>query len=335
MDVVDRFFNALKGKEVDRPPVTCANQTATVEQMEKVGVFWPEAHKDAEKMAVLAAQAWEQLGLEVVGVPFCQTVEAEVLGCEIKWSDKKDAIPSVPFEGYASPDDVTVPENLLEQGRIPVVFKALEILREKYGEQVPIMGHVNGPFSLASHLTDPSKMMKLILTKPDVVPEFCRISVDVISEYANAMYDHGADVVVIEDMIASVDLLGPKFYEDFSFPFEKELASRLKGPSILHICGNATSVLDNMIATGSDGISIDSKVDASLAVEKSRGKCAVLGNVDALVLLNGTVDEIQKETMKSIEANVDLVAPACAISPLNSNKNIKAMVDTVVEYGGK
>jgi [methyl-Co(III) methanol-specific corrinoid protein]:coenzyme M methyltransferase len=329
----ERFMKALYFKKVDRPPVTCANQTATVEQMENIGIYWPDAHKDPVKMAKLAAAAWEQIGLEGIGVPFCQTVEAEVLGCKLKWDNKKSSIPSVPFEGYAKPEDVPIPENLLEQGRIPVVLRALEILKEEYGGKLPIMGHVNGPFSLASHLTDPTNMMKMILRTPDVVPEFCSIAGDVIAEYAGAMYEHGADIVVIEDMVASVDLLGPDFYVKFAAPHDKKLVSRLKGPTILHICGNADSIIDDMIKTGVNCISIDSKTDAKKAVDKSRGKAAVLGNVDALTLLSKPQDEIYNSTLEAIKAGVDLVAPACAISPLTSNSNIKTMVDTVIEFG--
>jgi len=332
----ERFLKAISLQEVDRPPVTCSNQTATVEQMHKIGVSWPDAHKDSKKMAKLAAAAWELTGLEGIGVPFCQTVEAEILGCEIKWDNKENSIPSVPFLGYKSPEDVVVPENILEKGRMPVVLKALEILKEKYGDHIPIMGHVNGPFSLASNLTEPTKMMMMVLRNPDAIPEFCKIAVDVIAEYANAMFDHGADLVVVEDMIASVDLLGPAFYVQFAVPYEKELISKLKGPNILHICGDADPVIEDMLSTGTDCISLDSKANGENAIAISKGKAAVMGNVDALkALMRGTPEDVRANTMESIMAGADLVAPGCSISPLTPDANIKVMVDTVKKYNKK
>lgn len=328
-----RFMKVISLQKVDRPPVACCNQTATVEQMEKLGIFWPYAHKDAEKMAKLAAAAWEQTGLESIGVPFCQTVEAEILGCKLKWEDKKTSIPSVPFEGYSSPREVKIPENMLERGRMPVVLRAIEILKELYGEELPILGHINGPFSLSAHLAEPAKLMRMIIQKPDMVGEFCNVAVEVLAEYGNAMFEHGADVVVIEDMVASVDMVGPKFYEDFAAPYDKNLVDRLKGPNILHICGNTDSIIDAMINTGTDCLSIDSNADAKNAVDKTRGKAAIAGNVDALyALLRGTVEQVRKSTIESLKAGVDIVAPACSLSPLNNNANIKAMVETVKQY---
>jgi len=330
MNARERFLKALAMEEVDRPSVTCANQTVAVEQMEKIGVFWPEGHKDPEKMAILAAAAWEQAGLEGMGVPFCQTVEAEILGCQLKWENKKNSIPSVPFRGYASPEDVEIPENILEKGRMPVVLKALEILKKKYDNEVPIMGHVNGPFSLAAHLADPSNILRLIIKSPETVHEFSKIATDIIAEYANAMFDHGADVVVVEDMVASVDLLGPDFYVKFAAPYDKELISKLKGPNVLHICGDADPIIDEMIKTGTDCISIDSKSNIENAVIKSKGRASVLGNVDAVTnLLRGSDDDVRNDTLSVMKAGVKLVAPSCSISPLTPTKNIKVMVDTV------
>lgn len=332
----ERFMKALYRKDIDRKPVVCCNQTATVEQMDNLGIYWPEAHKNSEKMAALSAAAWEQTGLENTGMPYCQTVEAEILGCNLMWSgikfesereEIKEAIPAVHFEGFSSAQQIKVPESILERGRIPAVLRALEISAEKYGNELPILGHVNGPFSLAAQLVAPEKIMRTIMKEPELIKDFAEIAVDFIAEYGNAMYDHGADVVVIEDMVSTCDLLGPRFYKLHSAPYAKKLVSKLKGPNILHICGNADLILDDMIATGTDCISIDSHTDGKLAVEKSRGKVSVAGNVDSILLLRKKPEDIKNETIRSINAGFDLIAPACAISPLTANQNIKAMVE--------
>ncbi len=45
----ERLYRALRKQPVDRMPAVCFTQTATVEQMEASGAYWPEAHADAEK----------------------------------------------------------------------------------------------------------------------------------------------------------------------------------------------------------------------------------------------------------------------------------------------
>jgi len=62
----ERVLAALRGEKTDRLPVICVNQHATYEQMEKLGVGWPEAHNDSIKMAALAAGGYSILGLDAV-----------------------------------------------------------------------------------------------------------------------------------------------------------------------------------------------------------------------------------------------------------------------------
>ena len=334
MSPKERFLKALRLKKVDRPPVLSPNQTATVEQMDSLGIYFPDAYRDAHKMAMLAAAAWEQVGLEGIGVPFCQTVEAEVFGLEVKWGRRKTDIPEAPFKGHSTPDGVEVPENFLERGRIPIVLRAIEILKERYGDEVPIMGHVIGPFSLAAHLANMEKILKMSIKNPVLVEEFTNLGLEAIAEYANAMLEHGADAIVIENMFASVDIMGVKGYVKFAQPFDRELIRKIKGPTILHICGDGTKIIDEMLATGATCLSIDSKTDAAQAVHASRGKAAIMGNIDTVYALAfGTPEEVVAETKRAIEAGIDVIAPGCAISPLTPNRNLKAMVETVRSLG--
>ena len=90
----ERLYRALRKQQVDRMPAVCFTQTATVEQMEACGAYWPEAHADAEKMATLAEAGHTVVGFEAVRVPFDITAEAELFGCGIKAGDLKQQ-PSV------------------------------------------------------------------------------------------------------------------------------------------------------------------------------------------------------------------------------------------------
>ena len=331
-----RFQKAVGLRNPDRPPVLCPNQTATLEQMEKIGIYFPEAHREADKMALLAAAAWEQVGLEAVGVPFCQSIEAEALGCQVAWGSKKTDIPHIPSQGLSTPGGIEVSENFLEKGRIPVVLEAIEILSEEYGDVLPVLGHVIGPFSLAAHLANMRKILVSIHKNPELVREFTRIGIDAIADYGNAMLDHGADAIVIENMFASVDMIGGEAYARFAAPFDEELIRKVKGDTILHVCGNGDRIIQDMIATGALGISIDSRTSAEKAVIAAKGKAAILGNVDTVkVLTFGTHRGVREDTLRALRAGVDIVAPGCAISPLTPSENIIEMVETVKQENQK
>lgn len=326
----ERFLKAIRLKKVDRPPVLSPNQTATVEQMESLDIYFPEANESAEKMARLASAAWEHVGLEGIGVPFCQTIEAEIFGVEVNWSRRKTDIPESPFIGHSTPEGIEVPEDFLERGRVPVVLEAIELLREWYGGELPILGHVIGPFSLAAHLATMEKILKMSIENPRVVGEFTKLGLDAIADYANAMLERGADAIVVENMFASVDIVGDRRYVECAQPFDRELIDKIRGDTVLHICGDCTKIIDKMVDTGVTSLSIDVRTDAEQAVQASRGKASVMGNVDTEYTLSfGTAEEVVADTRRALEAGFDVIAPGCAISPITPNENIRAMVETV------
>ncbi|MBP5395157.1 MAG: hypothetical protein J6Y18_04570, partial [Candidatus Methanomethylophilaceae archaeon] len=90
----DRIFAALKQQNLDRPPVAVFTQSATIGQMDKLGAAWPDAHKDPQLMAKLAAGQADIFGFEVVRTAFCLTAETEALGARVA-VEKKEAAPMI------------------------------------------------------------------------------------------------------------------------------------------------------------------------------------------------------------------------------------------------
>jgi [methyl-Co(III) methanol-specific corrinoid protein]:coenzyme M methyltransferase len=305
--------------------------------MEACGVFWPEAHRDPEKMATLAAQAWEQIGIEGIGVPFCQTVELEVLGCEVNLGTEKTQIPGIAttFPGYHDASEVKVPENLLEKGRIPVVSRALELLEAKYDSEVPIRAHLRGPFSIASRLKGLDQTVMMMLEDPEGVKAFVDLAQGVTLEYGRHLLDHGAEVLSIEEMSAAGNILGADLFRQFVQPALQETIRKLKAPVLLHICGYGDAILPAMVETGASALSIDRKTDARKAVEAAGGKVAVMGNVDASRTLGtGGPEAVRQEALEALEAGVDILAPGCLVPPTTPNESLKTMVEAVKGWKG-
>ncbi|RLF05940.1 MAG: methylcobamide--CoM methyltransferase, partial [Thermoprotei archaeon] len=87
--------------------------TATVEQMMAVKAPFPDAHRDPELHARLAAAAWEIIGLEGFKVPFDLCVEAEALGATIDYGSL-DRHPSVRKPAFEDLKDLKIPEKVTE-----------------------------------------------------------------------------------------------------------------------------------------------------------------------------------------------------------------------------
>ncbi len=321
-----RFLASLLGGRVDHPACASVCQTATEEQMKEVGAFWPSAHYHPEEMARLAVAGAQSIGFDAVRVPFCQTVEAEALGCALL-EGTVTSPPSIRTHPLQIGEDLAIPADLLERGRIPVVLGAIRHLKDLVGQEFAIIGGIIGPFSLVGHLVGVEELMVASMTEPEALRPLLERAVEVGIQYAQAMVAQGADVICIEDMEASPDLINPKTYQDLILAFERYLIAHIPVPTILHICGNATAILEGMIASGADGISIEAKTDLEKAKALCQGRVSLIGPLDPVsLLLSGTPEEVYQESLKALSAGVDILAPGCGIAPLTPSVNLKAMV---------
>ncbi|MGQ9697409.1 MAG: MtaA/CmuA family methyltransferase [Armatimonadota bacterium] len=326
MNARKRFLSALAGGRVDRPSVVCVNQTATLEQMTALNVHWPEAHTDPYLMARLAAGANTLLGFDAVRVPFCQTLEAEALGAPVHLGTR-DTLPTSSGHPFRPGDPVPVPSDLLQRGRIPVLLGAIGVLRSEYADRAAVIAGVVGPFSVAGHLLGTDQLLMYSFLDPDSIRPAMEAAVRVASEIASAAVRAGADVVCVEDMAASTDLIRPQTFTDLVLPYLKELISAIPAPVVLHICGNTNPILDAMVDTGADALSIDCKASFSAALRAAEGRAVVIGPIDTTqVLLHSSPEEVAQSARALISDGAAVVAPACAVPPGTPTANLVAMV---------
>ncbi|WP_406657911.1 methylcobamide:CoM methyltransferase MtaA [Methanolobus sp. ZRKC2] len=334
MNMKERFLKALQGEEVDKVPVLSVTQTAIVELMDKTGAAWPEAHSDAQKMADLAYASYSECGLEGVRAPYCLTVLAEAMGCEVNMGTKNRQ-PSVTDHPYPKGvDNLKMPDNLLAEGRIPAVMEALGILKEKTGGEVPVIAGMEGPVTLASDLASVKKFMKWSIKKPEDFQTILDFACDACIEYANALLDAGADVISVPDPVASPDLMAPDTFDTVLKPVLQKFADGVKGPMILHVCGDVSPVLEMMADCHFESISIEEKVtDLAGAKAKVAGKVTICGNVSSpFTLLAGDEAKVKADSKKALDDGIDVLAPGCGIAPDTSVANLKAMVAARDEY---
>ena len=115
------------------------------------------------------------------------------------------------------------------------------------------------------------------------------------------------------------------------------VSHRLGKPYILHICGDTGPIIDDMIATGADGLEIDYKTDMISAHTKTRERTAFIGNIDPSgVIALGTAQEVEQKTRALLELFADtprfILNAGCAIPPDTPSANLRAMIRTAREF---
>ena len=336
----ERVLAALRKEKLDRPPVAVFTQSATIGQMEALGVFWPDAHSNPKAMAKLGAGQADILGFEAVRAPFCLTAEAERLGCTVD-PGKQDRTPMLkshpfkfdPMEGEFDEPSLMSPEEFLKGGRPAAAIEGIKLLKEAKGKEYAVIAGNTGPFTLAGHLVSTENLVFGIMMAPEEVKKWIKAVNPICKAYTQALSDAGADVIQMSEPSASTDLLSPDMFDEYAgCCLGKSLASVKGASSILHICGDTGPILNNMIATGVTGLSIEEKVDPAVAVKTVSKRAALVGNIGCVnPLLQGTPEDCYKHGKIVKEAGFDVIAPGCGLSALTKNENLKALVKAVKE----
>jgi uroporphyrinogen-III decarboxylase len=150
-------------------------------------------------------------------------------------------------------------------------------------------------------------------------------------------------VVSNGDSWASPELVSPRIYRTFAAPYEARLAARarhLGRPYIIHICGKTDSILEDIAATGADGVELDYKTDVRRARATLDGRAAFLGNIDPSgVLALGSpalVEEKTRELLRLFDGCPGLILNAgCAVPATTPPANIHALVETARGFRGE
>jgi len=333
-----RLINALQGKTTDKIPCLSVTQTGTVELMDITGAAWPEAHSDPEKMAALALAAHKFAGLEAVRYPYCLTVIAEVMGCNVRMGTK-EIQPSVLTHPFSNgPEKLKIPENLLEKGRIPTVLKTTEILKARTGNEsnseIPLIAGMEGPLTVFTHIAEIKNCLIWTIKKPDYFDAFMETCTEICIEYANALFEHGADVICMPDGgIIDPRMMPPSVLENSIKPFYKRFCKKVKGPKILHICGDTGNALKTLSECGFDAISIEERVSIKDAKASIGERSRIIGNVSpSRTLLFGTPASVKAEAKQCLSEGVDILALGCGIAPRTPLENLRALVEARDEW---
>jgi [methyl-Co(III) methanol-specific corrinoid protein]:coenzyme M methyltransferase len=342
MNAKERVLNLLQGKDADRIACYSGMGNVTTAGLEQYGYQFAKVHGDAKMMAETAATSYKLFGYECAVVPYDLCVEAEAIGCVMNpYEDVGQLLyPTIKEKVCHSPEEMTtfpIPEDVASRGRVPLVCEAIKLLQADIGSEVAIGTYVLGPFTLAGQLMDLNDLFKLSFKKPDQVNAMLDRLTDVLIAIAKAYRDAGVDYICIREMGATTDVLSPKVFRNVIFPHLKKLRDALADvPTILHICGGTNSIMPILKEVGCHAISIETKNDMAKSREDIGFEPLVFGQIDAYnVLVNGTPEDVEKATLKSIEASVDALWPSCDIWPTAPIENLKTMVETVKKYGAE
>jgi len=334
----ERVMAALAGEPVDRPPVCTPTNVATVELMDLVDAPFPDANRDGEMNARLAATAYTELGFDTIAPYFSIIQESSALGCDMQW-EQKDNWPTVRMSNpiWKGSSDVTIPSGFLEHPDAKAITDSISILKQEFGDEVAVVGKTMGPWTLAYHVFGVEPFLLGTVDDPAETMKSLEALKEITILYGQAQIDAGADVRTVPDH-ATGDLVSSDYYKRFLMEMHQEIEEELSVPLILHICGATVDRMPYIAETGMAAFHFDSKNDPVEAMAAVNGKIRLVGNINNPTTLYARgPEEVRAEVNAALDAGVQLIAPECAIPLKTKLENLleipAAIEDWVAERG--
>ncbi len=328
-----RVLAALNRQPVDRPPVANPTNVATVELMDLMDAPFPDACRDPELAARLAAAGHYELGFDSVMPYFTIIQESAALGCDMQW-EEKDNWPTVRMNRPIWKDsrDVAIPSGFLEHPDNVTITRSIQLLREELGDEVAIIGKTMGPWTLAYHVFGVEPFLLMTVDDPQEVMRSLAKLKEISVLFGEAQIAAGADALTFPDH-ATGDLVSGEYYRRFLQDIHAEMAETLDVPLILHICGNTLDRMPYIAETGMAFFHFDSKNDPQDAMDAVDGKIGLVGNINNPTTLyaRGPV-EVREEVFKCLDAGVQMIAPECAVPLATKLENLIAIPRAVREW---
>lgn len=330
---------ALSGKRpADR--ILCLPMVA-ISAAYLIGRTIKEFQLDPKVMAEAHIAAYRRFKYDSVGLSTNCSVLAEAMGAKLEYPEDDAANSIEPL--VKSREDLKKLKDIdpEKDGNLWVFYEAFHIVDKEIGSEVPISISVSGPFTTAATLRGTENFVRDMYADPELCHELLRRSTDNLKRHIKAIVAHGADIGAIADPVASGSLISPKMFKEFAFPYIKELVDFIHSfnrGAALHICGKTEKLLELMVQTGADTISID-KVDLKKVKEIIDGRAAIVGNVDTTnEMLYGPVEKIQEICRNYIDLMSDykgiyILATSCDLSPKTPFEYVDAMMDVARSYG--
>jgi uroporphyrinogen decarboxylase len=335
---VSRFLDAARHRPVDTTPVWL---------MRQAGRSLPEYRALRERYTLIDIVAEPDLCAEVTLQPVRRLgVDAAVMfadimlplrGMGVDFELVEDVGPVIrePIQGPADVDRLRVPEG--EEAAPQVVTAVRRVVAES---PVPVVCFAGAPFTLASYLIEgrPSRDFKLtkrfMYHQPAAFDSLLGKLAETMARYLTAQVRAGASALQLFD-----SWVGALAVEDYIEHVSRHTgavlaATEALGVPRIHFGTGTAGLLEAIVATGPDIVSLDWRVPLDVGWERVGFDRGIQGNLDPAVLL-GPSDLVRARAQDILRRAAGrpghIFNLGHGVLPETPLENLRILVDTVHE----
>ena len=327
----ERTFAAIRGDEVDRPPVG----------------FWGHdfvREWSAEGLAEAMLEMVSTYDYDYLKVNPRATYYSEAWGCRYKRFNDPLQGPELEHWILNEPGDLERIRPVdAASGSLGEQTEALRLIGKGLAGDVPFVQTVFSPLSVVGRLAKDRPIIKVWMTEaPDALHGALEAITETLAAYTTLILEAGADGIFFPTTEwGTYDVLTDEQYELFGRPYDLKVLGAADGAdfNIFHVC-RAHNMLDKLIDYPAAVINWDihGEGNDSLAAVLAKTDKAVMGGVDIWKTFpKGTPEQAREEVERALHDTGGtrfLVGPGCSVLPETPPENIHAAVEAVKAAAG-
>ncbi|MCF6294928.1 MAG: uroporphyrinogen decarboxylase [Flavobacteriaceae bacterium] len=335
----DLFLRALKGENVERPPVW---------MMRQAGRYLPEFIAIREKYDFFTRCRTPELASEITIQPIRRfgmdtailfsdiLVIPQAMNIEVQMKPDFGPYLPNPVRDQKGVNNVIVPDVNVE---LDYVMQAIKATKELLNNEVPLIGFAGSPWTILCYVVQGQgsktfdKAKEFCFTNPVAAHQLLQKITDTTIAYLKAKVKAGVDVVQIFDSWGG--MLSPVDYKEFSWQYINQIIEALKDDAPVIAFGKGCwFALEEMAKSNASALGVDWTITPQNARYLTGGNITLQGNFDPSRLLSPP-SEIKKMVTQMINdfgKDKYIVNLGHGILPNIPLDNAKAFIDAVKEY---
>ena len=228
------------------------------------------------------------------------------------------------------------------------MFRTIDLVLEQVGTSVSVHSEIFSPFTQLMELFGYEDALMYLLDQPDKCKAILAAYTAGAADLGVRQAQRGVDAVLISSAFAGAGFLAPRHYEEFVLPYERLVVEQIKRqgvPVYTHTCGEIGDRLEQMVATGLDGIdTLDPPPLGSVDLEDAKARIGdrvfLKGNIDPVnTLLKGTVEQVERDVrwrlaVGSVGSGY-ILSSACSVAPRVAPQNLQLLAEASIAFAGK
>ena len=335
----ERMEAFSKGEDLDHLPLV---PDFGVTMSDVVGATTKEYYHSAKIMAETEIELFKRLRHDSLSISTTLRGMAEAMGSEIEYPDDNISLLKKPIVQKVEDVDKLKIIDPWKDGKLHLLMEALQMIRDKVGDEASIGASMTAPFSVAASVLGTGTLLRWMVKKPELLHRVMKIITRCNEEYIKELGKLGFGTSFC-DPVSSTSLLKKSQFDEFSLPYFKEniehVHKYMNSKPTVHICGESKDLWLDLVDAGIGNFSIDNCEDLSEAKEIMGDKVCITGNVPPVdVMFLGTEEQVRQSVKECIEKAWDspcgyVLSTGCQIPKGTPFKNIEAFMEAGREFG--